>query len=87
MVINVNNKQDELVSSLASTIQGKIILPAEEKSAALNYALIEVNERIDYLEKRLSALSAAHSRIKVITAVSVLGLAVLAAVQITFFIK
>jgi len=87
MAINVTAGQNELVNALASTIQGKIILPAEEKAAALNYALIELNERIDYLEKRLSALSAAHSRTKVIAAISVLGLTVLAAVQITFFIK
>lgn len=75
------DQQAELVSALASTIQGKIMLPAEEKTAALKDAVNEANERIDLLEQTLSALTTAHRRTKTMTIISLLGLLILFAVQ------
>ncbi|OPY56876.1 MAG: hypothetical protein A4E55_01907 [Pelotomaculum sp. PtaU1.Bin035] len=82
MTTEISDKQVELVNSLASTIQDKIMLPAGEKAAIINYSIDEINEKILYLEKALSGLAAAHNRTKTMAVISILGLAILAAIQI-----
>jgi len=81
------NKQAEIVDSLASTIQSKIILPVEENASFLHCAVDQINERISFLEETSSALTAAHNRTKLMASISVLGLAILVVIQIIIFFK
>lgn len=82
MLIEPLEKRDQAVSALATTIQGKIILPAEEKTTALKSAINEASARIDALEKTLSVLSLAHRRTKVIAVISLLGVIIQFALQV-----
>ncbi|OPX84166.1 MAG: hypothetical protein A4E53_03942 [Pelotomaculum sp. PtaB.Bin104] len=77
MATELPDKRDEIVCALATTIQGKIILPAQEKTAALKYAVNETNERIDFLENTIAELAVAHSRTKAMAVISILGLLII----------
>jgi len=81
------NSKSELVDSLASTIQSKIILPAEENASFLHCAVDRINERISCLEETSLALIAIYNRTKLMASISVLGLAMLAVIQIIIFFK
>ncbi|MDD4168836.1 MAG: hypothetical protein PHD36_01005 [Desulfotomaculaceae bacterium] len=85
MKIEPADQRAEIVSALASTIQGKIMMPAEEKTATLKDAINQANERIDYLEQKLFTLTTAHGRTKAMTIVLVLGLLILFSVQMIYF--
>ncbi|MDF9408560.1 hypothetical protein L7E55_09340 [Pelotomaculum isophthalicicum JI] len=82
-----NSVQAELIDSLASTIQNKIILPAEENTSFLHCAIDQVNERISILEETSSALTAALNRTKLAVSISLLGIAVLAVIQVIIFFR
>ncbi|MDD3652911.1 MAG: hypothetical protein PHO01_01815 [Desulfotomaculaceae bacterium] len=81
MTIDPADKRAEIVNALASTIQEKIMLPAEEKTSTLKYAINEANERIDHLEHTLFNLTTAHRRTKAMAVISLLGLLILFTVQ------
>jgi len=82
-----NNMQAELIDSLASTIQNKIILPAEENTTFLHGAIDQVNERISILEGTSSALTAALSRTKTAVSISLVVIAVLAVIQVIILFR
>lgn len=81
------NKQFELVDSLASTIQNKIILPAEENISLLHNEISQVEKRISLLEETAAALAAAYKQIKLAASISILGLAILAIIQISILLN
>ncbi|MCG9969189.1 hypothetical protein L9W92_14265 [Pelotomaculum terephthalicicum JT] len=82
-----NNKQAALIDSLADTIKTRIILPAEENTSFLHGEIERVNERISFLEETLSALTSALSRTKLAVSISLLGVAVLAVIQVIIFFR
>lgn len=51
-----SKEQTALIQSLASTIQDKIIMPAEENTAGLQSELALTNEKVAALEKNLTEL-------------------------------
>lgn len=82
-----NSIQAELIDSLASTIQNRIINPAEENTSFLHCAIDQANERISILEETSSALTAALNRTKLVVSISLLGIAVLAVIQAIVFFR
>lgn len=83
---NLQN-QSELVRSLASTIQRKIVAPAADKVDIMNVEIKEINQTIADLEKKISLLAAAHNRTRALAAVATLGLAVIVAIMIIPLLK
>lgn len=79
------SKQAALVDSLASSIQSKIIHPAEENISFLHSEVNQLNERILLLEETTAALTAAHHRTKLTAAIAVLGLAILSVIALIIF--
>lgn len=81
MTGNSQSQQAAVIGSLASTIQNKLILPAEENASSLNKALAQANERISRLEETTASLNAALARIRLAALLSLLGVAALAISQ------
>lgn len=73
---NLQNRS-ELVHSLASTIQKKIVAPAADKVDFINLEMKEINQKINSLEKEVFLLTAAHSRTRLLAAAAALGVVVL----------
>lgn len=83
---NTQNRSD-LVRSLATTIQKKIVAPAADRVDIINVEMKEINQKIAVLEKELFLLAAAHSRTRALAAVAALGAAALAVILIIPFLK
>lgn len=81
MAKNSQNQQAAVIGSLASTIQNKIILPAEEHASSLNKALAQADERISRLEETTASLNTSLARIKLAALLSLLVVAALAVSQ------
>lgn len=82
MPIENPQNRSELVRSLASTIQRKIVAPAADKVDLINVEIKEINQKITGFEKEFSLLAAAHNRTRMLAAVATLGLVVLGAIMI-----
>ncbi|MCL6635111.1 MAG: hypothetical protein K6T29_05005 [Peptococcaceae bacterium] len=67
-------KQAELIRSLASTIQKKIVSPAAGRMNLLGLELKETGRRLDLLEKEFSRLAAAHRRTRLLAVIALAGL-------------
>lgn len=83
---NPQNRSD-LVRSLASTIQKKIVAPAAGKVDIINLEIKEINYKIAALEKEVYLLTAAHGRTRSLAAAAALGVVVLGTVLIIPFLK
>ncbi|BAF60205.1 hypothetical protein PTH_2024 [Pelotomaculum thermopropionicum SI] len=68
----------ELIRSLASTIQKKIVEPAAGRANAINLEILEINKKMEAMEKELSLLAAACRKTGLLAAAAVLGMILLA---------
>lgn len=82
MSIENSQNQSDLIRSLASTIQKKILAPTSCKLESINLEIGEINQKITDLQKEYSLLTEAHHKTRVLAAVTTLGMAVLGIVLI-----
>ncbi|MDD4237439.1 MAG: hypothetical protein PHT62_02605 [Desulfotomaculaceae bacterium] len=72
----------ELVESLASSIQKKLVEPAEDRVVLIHYEIKELSERVAGLEQKVALLDARHRRTRLLACVSLVAAALLVLAQI-----
>lgn len=82
MTVENPRNQSDLVDSLATTIQKKILTPASGKIEALELEITAINRMFNELQKEHDLLNEAHYKTRVLAAVSTLATAVLGIVLI-----
>ncbi|HPU35159.1 MAG TPA: hypothetical protein PL078_02725 [Bacillota bacterium] len=80
-----NNR--EMVLALADTIQKRILGPAEEKAELLNVEIRKMNELVAGLEQKQLLLAAEQRRTKLMAMLGMLGIVILLALQIVFYLR
>lgn len=76
----------ELVESLASSIQKKLVKPAEGRLETVHCEIRDLSERVGVLEQKLALLTARHGRTRLLTCVSLVAVALLVLGRILSYI-
>lgn len=77
----------ELVESLASSIQKKLVEPAEGRMEIVNREIIDLSIRVAGLEQKAALLAARHSRTRLLACFSLVMAALLALGQAFSYIR
>ncbi|TEB05003.1 hypothetical protein Psch_03766 [Pelotomaculum schinkii] len=67
----------ELVESLASSIQKKLVEPAEDRVELVNCELRDLSARVTDLEEKVALLAAKHGRTRLLACVSLVAAALM----------
>ena len=87
MSIEKTGNNREMVLALADTIQKRIVGPASEKAQLMNVEIQKMNELVAGLEQKHLLLAAEQRRTRLLAVLGILGILMLLAFQIVFYLR
>lgn len=87
MSVEKTGNNREMVLALADTIQKIIVGPASEKAQLMNVELQKMNELVAGLEQKHLLLAAEQRRTRLLAVLGILGILMLLAFQIVFYLR